>query len=256
MSNSCWRKLGFELTAQMDKSLVNVIAFDYDGTLRDSMNPNIPGTKPGAFAQAVIDFHPSLRGREEELKQFYFETSGMNRFRQLRLTEEKLSSSEKVSVDAESEWSKRFDFYVDERSFPLFPEAVEVTSQLKGRGHSLVIASSVPQTLLEQIMGYFPDLIQNFNKIIGNQKWSKDENKEPNLIKGIPYFAYICGLYHCRPENVAFVGDAPEDMKAGYDGGVFTIGKIDVRIPGRRDVLAQEKPDLLIEDLSELLELF
>ena len=67
----------------------------------------------------------------------------------------------------------------------------------------------------------------------------------------------MCGKYGVTPEQVAYVGDTPEDMKSGFESGVYTIGRVDARIPHRREkLIAEFPPDLTIESLMELLDTF
>ncbi|MBI2103122.1 HAD family hydrolase [Candidatus Woesearchaeota archaeon] len=239
----------------MNPDTIRLFMFDYDGTLRDSMNPDVPGTKPSAFAQAVIDHHPTLNVRRDEVKQLYFATSRMNRIRQLHLVEERFGLTP-IAAEKENEWSERFDSYINEREMPLFPEAATTIAALKLNGYLVGICSSVPQEKLVEVVSYFPTLKDNLDFILRNQKWSKAPGREANFLKGLPYVAWACGRYNLQPEQIAFVGDAEEDMRVGYDAGTFTIGRVDSRIPGRREVLAQHQPDLLVNSLDEILSLF
>ncbi len=242
--------------AQMNANDVEVLVFDYDGTLRDSMNPDVPGTKPSAFARSVVEYQPSLNGREKEIAQIYFDTSGTNRVRQLHIVEERLRITAPVPADQEKEWSRCFDSYIDEKKMPLFSDALPVVSALKQRGYTLSIGSSVPQAHLEEVVRYNLNLKAHFDFILGNQKWNKNPGDGANFIKGLPYIAYVCGKYGVIPNQVAFIGDAPEDMKERFESGTYTVGRIDTRIPGRREVLAVHSPDLLVETLTEMLAIF
>jgi len=240
----------------MDPTNVKVILFDYDGTLRDSMNPGVPGTKPSAFSRAVVDFQPSLVGQEDVIKQLYFETSGKNRIWQLHFVEERLRVTSSVPASEEKAWSDKFNSYIDERGMPLFLGAKETVSSLSDCRYIVGIGSSVPQEHLEVIINYHPGLVERLDFMLGNRSLSKAEGIEANFVKGIAYFSFIMGKYNVQPHEIALVGDAPKDMEAGYGAGAFTIGKVDTRIPGRREILAQGQPDLLIDDLSELLDVF
>lgn len=237
----------------MNTNDVKVLVFDYDGTLRDSMNPDFPGTKPHSFARAVVEYHPQLNGKEREIAQIYFKTSGMNRVKQLHIVEEQLGIATPVPVHEEKAWSGLFDSYIDEKGMPLFPDVIPAVSELHQRGYTLVIGSSVPQAQLEEVVGYHPDLQVHFDLILGNQKWSKSPGDVANFVKGLPYIAYVCGRYGVEHQQVAFIGDAPEDMRAGFESGTYTVGRIDTRIPQRRELLATHSPNLLVEDLTEML---
>ena len=241
----------------LDPARVKVIIFDYDGTLRDSINPDVPGTKPHAFAQAVARYHPALKDREPEIARIYFETSGMNRVRQLRIVEERFKISNPIEAEKESEWSALFDTCTNDREWPLFPDALPALTALRKRGYSLGIGSSIPQQRLETVMSYHSELLDKFEFLLGNQKWHKGLGDEANFGKGISYTAYVCGKYGVTPEQVAYVGDTPEDMKSGFESGVYTIGRVDARIPHRREkLIAEFPPDLTIESLMELLDTF
>src|SRR3989338_6923322 len=155
----------------LDPARVKVIIFDYDGTLCDSMNLDVPGTKPHAFARAVAGYHPALQGREPEIARIYFETSGMNRVRQLRIVEERFKISNPVEPEKESEWSALFDTCTNDREWPLFPDALPALTALRKRGYSLGIGSSIPKQRLEMVIGYHPALPNKFEFLLGNQKW-------------------------------------------------------------------------------------
>lgn len=239
----------------MNSQTIKLFMFDYDGTLRDSMNPSVPGTKPSAFAQAVAEYHPELKEQSEVIKQFYFNTSGMNRIKQLHLVEDYFGVTT-IPPEREKEWSTCFDSHIHEREMPLFSEAAPAVAALKLKSYIVGIGSSVPQDKLVEVVGYFPALYDNLDFILGNQKWSKAAGAQADFVKGLPYIAWACGKYNIRPENIAFVGDAEEDMRVGYDAGTFTIGRVDPRIPNRREALIKHNPDLLVESLDEILSLF
>ncbi len=245
----------FRVYHKMNPQTIKLFMFDYDGTLRDSMNPSVPGTKPSAFAQAVAEYHPQLREKSEEIKQLYFNTSGMNRIIQLHLVENYFGVTA-IPPEREKEWSTCFDSHIHEREMLLFPEAAPTIAALKLKNYIVGIGSSVPHDQLVEVVGYFPALYNNLDFILGNQKWSKAAGAQANFVKGMPYIAWACGKYNLQPENIAFVGDAEEDMRVGYDAGTLTIGRVDPRIPHRKDILMKHNPDLLVDSLDEILPLF
>ncbi len=179
----------------------------------------------------------------------------MNRIRQLHLVEDHFGVRS-IPSEQEKEWSACFDSHIHEREMPLFPEAAPTVAALKSKDYIVGIGSSVPHDKLVEVVSYFPALYNNLDFILGNQKWSKSPGAQADFVKGLPYIAWACGKYNLRPENIAFVGDAEEDMRVGYDTGTFTIGRIDGRIPNRRDILLKHNPDLLVESLDEILPLF
>ncbi|MFH1588983.1 MAG: HAD hydrolase-like protein [archaeon] len=239
----------------MDKNKIKLFMFDYDGTLRDSMNPNVKGAKPQAFAESIVEFHPELSDKKEDIKKIYLETSGLNRFIQLREVEKRLSDFDIYPIK-EKNWSERFNHHVKEEEIPLFEDVNETIIELKERGYLVAVGSSVPQKYLEKILNYHSHLSVRFDLILGNQKWHKGESEVSNFIKGVPYIAYACGKFDLKPKQIAYVGDAKEDISHGNEAGVYTIGKYDERIPKTKTILEAEKPNLLIKDLSEILKLF
>ncbi|MFH1770758.1 MAG: HAD hydrolase-like protein [archaeon] len=240
----------------MDPTDVKLIMFDLDNTLRPSMTLGVKGAKPWAFAKAVVDFHPKFEGKEDEIENIYLQTTGLNRIVQLRETEKLLSADFEISKNLEREWSNTFSSYIDEKSIPLYKDVNETISILKKRGYLLTVGSSVPQENLEEVLEIYPNLKSNLDLTLGNQKWNKREGETANFVKGVPYISFACGKFNLKPQQIAYEGDAVEDIRSGNEAGVYTIAKVNKDMPEIKVKLEAENPDLIIYNNSELLPIF
>jgi len=101
------------------------------------------GTKSEAFA--IIEFHPELGDHEAELREIYLKTRGTPRFEQLRKVEDNFGA-DNLPQERLDEWSNTFTSnYIDIRP-PLFEDSVSTIEELKTKGYTVYLSSSVPQT--------------------------------------------------------------------------------------------------------------
>ena len=211
---------------------ITVIGFDRDGTLIDNMD-----VKADAFARATLEFYHLPKELADDIKSLYLETRGIPRFDQLEIVRKKYCLPKLTKRETEA-WSKRFEeLYISEGS-EVFPDVRPVLTGLQMRGYGLFMSTSAPQESIEKIerkakLGGF------FERMLGTRSgFGRKEHLE-----------HICRRYNVRPENMAFVGDGPEDVKVTKKYGALAIGL-------NRDGKGIEKADIVISNLVELLDIF
>jgi phosphoglycolate phosphatase len=129
--------------------------------------------------------------------------------------------------------------YAQERN-ELLPGAAEALARLHAAGHAQGIVSSgerarVTQEMRDlQVAAYFTEVV------CGGDTAERKPHPEPLLVA-----LRRMGL---RADEVAYVGDSPEDVEMAKSASVFAVG-----IPGgfpNAEALVASRPDLLASDLA------
>lgn len=227
----------------MQQEKIRVIGFDWDGTLVDSM-----AVKAEGFADSVIQFYPQLNDVHEEITELYLQTRGNPRTLQLNLVQNRYVLPELDKVGMEK-WSDIFTASYLSKTLPLFEDATMALEELKRRGYRLFLSSSVPQADLDKTMEVYPGVKDYFEDVLG----TKDEGK---FRKGLPHLTYMSEKLQVPLSEIAFVGDAADDVRGANIAGCFSIGKIDSRSPTSREEIEESNPKLAIETLKDLLDYF
>lgn len=194
----------------MAGGIIRAIAFDWDGTLVDSMN-----IKAQAFGESLARAYSELAGKEHELEQMFTAAGGIPRKEHLKRVQEKFRL-EPLSTTTEQAWSDEFTELYLAKPMPLFPDVVPVFQALKKRGYTIVISSSVPQGDLEKTVAQYPEITGQISLILGTQ----DNGK---FRKGKPHVGYICQKFRLSEAEraaIVFVGDTPQDMEYAKEAGV------------------------------------
>jgi phosphoglycolate phosphatase-like HAD superfamily hydrolase len=213
---------------------IKAIGFDWDGTLVDSM-----GAKTEAFSRATMRYY-DIGDRLEKLKQIYISTRGNSRFYQLGIVQKELGLPE-LSKEQLQEWSDSFTSFYINNGLRLFPGTIE-TLDLAKKGHRLFLNSSVPQDDLTRTLTMYP-LDGYFDIILGNKG---------DFRKGLPHLSYVAKQFGFNLGQIAFVGDASDDVSGAMEAGCFTVGIADPRIEDAKEKMTERKPDILIKDIAEL----
>ncbi|MFB6182174.1 MAG: HAD family hydrolase, partial [Candidatus Magasanikbacteria bacterium] len=209
---------------------IKAIGFDWDGTLVDSMI-----VKSQAFASAVIEFHPDLKNKDNEIKQIYLATRGNPRFDQLSWIEE-YYDKEHLDQQEQQDWSDTFTGNYIDLNLPLFENTISTLGYLKDQGYRLFLASSVPQGDLDDTLENYEQLqpLDNyFTHILGTREVGEDSNLPTDgklFKKGVPHLTFISQELEVQTEEIAFVGDGPDDVKGANEAGAYSVGKADPRI--------------------------
>lgn len=223
----------------MEISKIEAIGFDWDGTLVDSI-----GVKSQSFAELVIVFYPVLAGKQDKIMAMYIATKGSTRAYQLELVQKKYNLK-KLSTEETKKWSDLFtSLYIDKKP-PLFNDTIKVLDKLKVRGYKLFLSSSVPQEYLDRTLELYP--LENYFEVVlglgGDGKFRK----------GIPHFTHVSKTIRVPLDKIAFIGDARDDILGAKEAGCFSIGKLDSRIPNSKQEIQENSPNLIINNLEELL---
>lgn len=208
--------------------------FDLDGTLIDTLPDLVVITNQALAAEG----YPS-RTRDEVLSYVG------NGLRALMLQAVPEGTSEEDAVRALKRW-KAIHREVGDPLAAHYPHVEETLSQLRAKGCKLAVLSNKFDAGVHQVMdACLPSM---FDVMYGERP---DIPRKPDPM-GLFRIMDELGV---TPEECAYVGDSPGDMKAARNAGVFAIGA-----PwGYRNVedFAAEnaEPDLWIEDIRDLLTL-
>jgi phosphoglycolate phosphatase-like HAD superfamily hydrolase/phosphatidylglycerophosphate synthase len=204
-----------------------VIVFDFDGTVVDSMN---------TFADLAAEVMPKYYPVNASIaRSMYLNTSGVPFFQQLEL----LFPNHQANATASEEFERRkLDTYFER---PLFTDVLETVHHLKKRGIKTAVSSNNFQHLVESFVtrtGITFDLVLGY---------------KTNFEKGQEHFAYIERRLGIGREAMAFVGDSIKDGERAMHCGVEFIGKEGIF---SRDQFTERFPGArIISTLSELKEL-
>lgn len=206
----------------------NVVVFDFDGTLVDSMS---------AFADIAARVMPRrLPVDAATARRLYLETSGLPFFQQL---ETLFPGDPAIAATAEEFEQAKAEGYFDE---PLYEDAAETLAHLRERGVRVAVSSNNFQELVDRFVeraGIFFDLVLGFRE---------------GFAKGEAHFAHIEESFGIPREQIIFVGDSLKDGERARASGVAFIGKEGIFT---RKQFRKQFPDApVITTLSELKQMF
>ena len=226
----------------MYKRTIDVIGFDWDGTLVDSMQ-----VKSECFAESIIRFYPKVKDARKDIEKAFIDSRGIPRIQQLGLVQKKYSLEELPSAKTQK-WSDAFTSLYIKKKLPLFEHTIGVLYNLKSRDYRLFLSSSVPQDDLEKTVKSYK-LEHFFEFILG----TKDNGK---FRKGKPHFCYVSKQMGVPLGRMAFVGDGIDDVKYANEAGCFSVGLADPRVPNSRADFEKSDAKVIIERLDEVITYF
>lgn len=204
-----------------------VIIFDLDGTLLD--------TNTLIWKSFEHVFHQYKKGYElskEELVSFLGPS----------LKASLLRYFDEDMIEELIDYYRAFNHTHHEDYVELYPHVMETIHCLKEQGYPLAILT----TKLKEAALIGLDMFQltdDFDVIIGHQEVM---NQKPHP-EGIELIMKTC---HCH--RGIMIGDNVSDIMAGKNAGIHTVG---VSWSLKRDELVKVKPDMMIDDLSELIDI-
>jgi pyrophosphatase PpaX len=126
-----------------------------------------------------------------------------------------------------------------------YPDVVTVLTGLKKKGYRLAIVTSKSGPLARrglEVLGLGP----YFEVLV-----SMDDTTEHKPLPA-PILAALQKL-GCGPDEAVYIGDSPHDLRAGKAAGVLTAAALWGPFPLER--LLAEKPDLVLDKMTDLLEI-
>jgi len=125
----------------------------------------------------------------------------------------------------------------------VFKNVPQTLQRLKSDGYKLGVVSTSPRgVIFETLRGI--GIYDHFDVFIGEEDAKqKKPHHEPvtNALR----------VLRIEPKEAVFVGDTVYDVQAGKSAGCFTVF---LQNAYNGDVLDMEKPDMVIKDISELIE--
>ncbi|HEX8925782.1 MAG TPA: HAD family hydrolase [Terriglobales bacterium] len=206
---------------------VSTLLFDWDGTLVDSAMSSFL-TFQKALAECGVEF---------TWDQFsaHFTTDWHRMYEAVGLHESRF-------LEADRAWKRCYPCV----AYHTVAGAGEVLSELRNRGYRLGVVTSGSRWRLKNEVDDF-GLSGLFEVVICNEDVQRRKPHPEGLLKAISQIG-------CDSNCCAYVGDVPEDIAAGKQAGMFTIGVSSQYPTSRR--LTEARPDLQLQYLSELLDHF
>lgn len=204
------------------------IAFDFDGTLVDSVD---------YMANTWLELARSMKIKPEVNVR---DLMGMTGTQIARV----LAKGDKALI-ARMMTKRREYFDVDRylKSVKLFPESAAVLAELKRRGYGMAVASSATTERVRQLAEAF-QVSRFFDVIVGGDEVTRSK-PSPDLV------LEAARRLRVRVSRMAYVGDTNHDVEAARKAGSVTVlvlrGGLDYQGP---------QPDLLVNSLSGLLDSF
>jgi pyrophosphatase PpaX len=126
-----------------------------------------------------------------------------------------------------------------------FWEVVEVLPRLRAEGRRLGIVTAKRHASVQLAFERLPGLEANFDVVVGAEDTSRHKPDPEPLLAALQRLDAV-------PDDAAYVGDSPFDIRAAKAAGVHAVAVAWGGIHGT-DVLEQERPDALVRHAEELL---
>ena len=207
-----------------------VFLFDMDGTLVDTFDLIYE-----SFNAALKQNSKRLLTKEEFDKKLFGKPvdSTISRLIGIATDEE----HRKVLKDFEIHWLRNLERVEVFKNVPLTLE------RLKARGCKLGVVSTSPRDVIYETLRQ-TRIYDYFDVLIGEEDAKRKKPHHEPVTNALR-------VLKMGPEEAVFVGDTVYDIKAGKSAGCHTVFMLNAY---NGDVLKVEKPDEVIQDVSELLE--
>ncbi len=126
-----------------------------------------------------------------------------------------------------------------------FWEVVEVLPRLRAEGRRLGVVSAKGHASMRWAFTRLPELEANFEIVIGAEDTERHKPDPDPILEAL-------ARLDAAPEDAAYVGDSPFDIRAAKAAGVYAVA---VAWGGIHDTeaLEREQPDVLVHHAEELL---
>jgi HAD superfamily hydrolase (TIGR01549 family) len=237
-----------QLIEQIKSRQINGIIFDWDGTLLDISDPLRRSVEEGFKEEkANIDIDhtikeigavmESIQGfpmtkiilQSHEIVKYITAFQGMSFMSKLKLA------------------TKIFTKYLEyEKEAPIFPEVIPLIKNLSKGLDLYIVSHSQTKNIINHLEKH--DLLKYFKGIFG-------ADNLPVLKPDPKVFHPVMRNYKpFHGDDFVVIGDMPTDIEAGREAGIWTIA-ITSGISDKK-ILLENRPDILIESLAELMDLF
>lgn len=206
---------------------ITSLIFDWDGTLVDSANLGLAAFEK-TFAELGVPF-------AHDVYEATYSPNWYSTYEALGLPKEHWKNADEL-------WLQHYG----EQSADLIEGAGQTLLLLQAKGYQLGVVTSgsksrVYREIERSILG------NAFSTIVCNEDIVNKKPHPEGLERAIQSLK-------AEPRHCAYVGDAPEDIEMGRRGNVLTIGVRSAYPSSARVKLA--RPDIYLEQLSELVEIF
>lgn len=245
-----------DILNEIKENKFDTILFDLDGTLLD--------TKPlidRSFIHTFEHFRPDYVLKDEELDSFFGPT--------LYQTFSRYSTDEK-EIEEMIAYYREYNIKNHDEIVKPMQGAKDLIYSLHKKGYNIGVVSSKKTDLVCHGLELF-GLLDKMDIVIGadevkNHKPAPDgillaikelkkNNKNTQLDSNNKFMKYINSIFNKpkKPVNkVAYVGDTLNDIIAGKNANVKTIGCLYIKNP---EVMLEAKPDYVIEKLTDILKI-
>lgn len=127
-----------------------------------------------------------------------------------------------------------------------FWEVVEVLPRLRAEGRRLGIVTAKRHPTVQLAFDRLPGLEASFDVVVGAEDTERHKPDPEPLLEALRRL-------EASPEEAAYVGDSPFDIRAAKAAGVFAIAVAWGGIHGA-EALEREQPDALVRHAEELLD--
>lgn len=216
----------------------NVVGFDLDGTLVDSL-PDLSFCVNSTLEDFCLPQAP------DELVLTWI-GNGASVLIQRALDWALPQVKHTLSSKDEQALKARFERYYGENicnKSRLFPNVKTTLQTLKERGYTLVIVTNKPTVHIEPVLKAF-GIAEFFTYALGGQSLPAIKPHPAPLY-------YLCGKCGIFPEQMLFVGDSRNDILAAQRAGCPVVGLTygyNYNTP-----IADSNPDWILDDFAQLL---
>jgi pyrophosphatase PpaX len=126
-----------------------------------------------------------------------------------------------------------------------FWEVIEVLPRLRAEGRRLGIVTAKRHATVRLAFDRLPELEANFDVVIASDDTERHKPSPDPLLAAVARLG-------ARPEDAAYVGDSPFDIRAAKAAGMYAVAVAWGGIHAE-DVLLREAPDAHVRHAEELL---
>jgi HAD superfamily hydrolase (TIGR01509 family) len=228
---------------------IEAILFDMDGTITD-LGKRWWDPFFRAFVRLKPNYDTSKRDEEFEnsIADVIKTASGKSRFLRMRIVW-KVTRAMRLNLFETYKLLRymRADPLAFKEIIPL-PNADRVIKDLHSKGYKLAIVTTAGQEIVTTALNKYK-FFNLFDTIVtrNDVKHTKPHPQQLFL---------ACENMKCNPKKSVMIGDFPQDIQAGKAAGCKTIGILGLNGKYTAQLLEEEQPDLIVNQIEQILPLF